>query len=91
MWQHFEVIPFVVGLSVGVIGLLFYKQPNRIVIKYPHPENAGKITYRDPNGVCYTYTSKEVSCDENEGTLKPFPLQEGYTSCTSVRSNGGSR
>lgn len=77
MWQHFEILPFVVGLTLGVIGLYLYKQPARIVVKYPHPQHADSEIYRDPNGMCYKYKAKEVNCDANEATLKPYPLQEG--------------
>lgn len=91
MWQHFEIIPFIAGVTLGILGLLYYKQPSRIVIKYPHPQHADTYIYRDPNGICYKYKSKEVNCDANESTLKAFPLQEGYTSCTNVRANGGTR
>jgi hypothetical protein len=44
-------------------------------MKYPHPENVNGRTYKDKNGVCYRYTSKEASCDSNEGVLKQYPLQ----------------
>lgn len=89
MLQHFEAIPFLVGVGLGIVALLYYKQPNRIVIKYPHPEHPDTYVYRDPNGICYTYKAKEVDCDANEATLKSFPLQEGYRSCSNGRGNGG--
>lgn len=77
MLNHFEILPFLVGFAVGVVGILFYKPKSRIIIKYPHPSNVEQLTYKDPNGVCYKYKSKEVQCDANELTLKPYPLQEG--------------
>jgi hypothetical protein len=93
MLQHFEMIPFLVGVGLGIVALIYYKQPSRIVIKYPHPQHPDTFVYRDPNGICYKYKAKEVDCDENEATLQSFPLQEGYTSCRrpNGRSNGGSQ
>ena len=44
-------------------------------MKYPHPTNVDGNVYKEKNGVCYKYASKEVNCDENEATLKPYPLQ----------------
>jgi len=77
MLNHFEIMPFLIGFVVGIVGILIWKPKPRVIIKYPHPTNIEQLTYRDPNGVCYTYKSKEVSCDANEQSLKPYPLQEG--------------
>jgi hypothetical protein len=77
MFNHFEILPFLLGFVVGIVGILVWKPKPRVIIKYPHPTNVEQVTYKDPNGVCYTYKAKEVSCDANETTLKPYPLQEG--------------
>lgn len=77
MLNHFEVLPFLLGFLIGIFGILFWKPKPRVIIKYPHPTNVEKLTYRDPNGICYGYKVNEVSCDANEATLKPYPLQEG--------------
>jgi hypothetical protein len=77
MLNHFEILPFLMGFLIGVVGILFWKDKPHVVVKYPHPKEAKGIVFRDPNGTCYTYKSKEVSCDTNETTLKPYPLQEG--------------
>lgn len=77
MFNHFEVLPFLLGFLVGIVGILFWRPKPRVVIKYPHPTNVEQLTYRDSNGVCYSYKVDKVSCDANEATLKPYPLQEG--------------
>jgi len=74
MLKHFTVIPFIAGLLCGVVLLFFKAEPVKIM-KYPHPTNVDGNVYKDKNGVCYKYASKEVNCDENEATLKPYPLQ----------------
>ena len=43
--------------------------------KYPTPDNAGKLTYKDKNDVCYKYSGKEVSCDAKDIVLKTYPLE----------------
>ena len=77
MLNHFEILPFLIGFVVGIVGILIWKPKPRVILKYPHPNNVEQMTYKDPNGVCYTYKAKEVQCDSNEATLKPYPLQEG--------------
>lgn len=73
--NHFQILPFLLGIVTGIVMLYFYKPEPVILYKYPHPSNVNGRTYKDKNEVCYHYTSKEVNCDENEGTLKPYPLQ----------------
>jgi hypothetical protein len=77
MLNHFEIIPFLIGFFIGVVGILFWKENTRLIYKYPHPSNVNNLVYRDPNGVCYRYKANEVSCDKNEASIKPYPLQEG--------------
>lgn len=77
MFKHFETVPFLVGLGLGLLLLFFWKQKPEVIQAYPHPSNVEKNVYRDPNGVCYKYQSKEVNCDANENTLKAYPIQNG--------------
>ena len=74
MWKHLMLMPLIAGVVLGVMGIYFLKPEVMVVYKYPTPDNAGKLTYRDKNSVCYQYSSKEVSCDSNEATLKTYPL-----------------
>jgi hypothetical protein len=76
MLKHFRLFPFIIGIILGVIGVYYIKPLQTIVYKYPTPDNAGKITYKDKNGVCYKYSSKEVNCDSNQSRLKDFPLNK---------------
>jgi hypothetical protein len=76
MIKHIKLVPLVIGLAIGVIAIMFIKPEQSVVLKYPTPENSGKIVYKDKNGVCYKYTSTEVDCDKNEAKLKDFPLSK---------------
>ena len=75
MLKHFRILPFIVGLAAGYGLLAFYKTEPRTIYEYPHPSNVDSRTYKDKNGACYSYTSKEVGCDQHEGTVKPYPIQ----------------
>ena len=74
MLKHIMIWPFIVGLIIGIVGIYIVKPVQNIIYKYPSPENVGKLTYKDKNGVCYIYNSKEVDCDKNESRLKDYPL-----------------
>lgn len=76
MLNHIKVVPLIIGIVIGVIGILFIRPEQNISYKYPLPPQSEKTIYKDKNGVCYRYMSKEVNCDKNEDRLKPFPLSK---------------
>ena len=76
MIKHVKLIPLLVGGVIGIIAIMFIKPEQSVIFKYPTPENCGKVVYKDKNGVCYKYSTKEVDCDKNESKLKDFPLNK---------------
>lgn len=48
----------------------------KIVIQYPTPENAGKITYIDDAGVCYRYRAQPVSCPTDKTQISQVEIQD---------------
>jgi len=76
MFKHIKILPFIAGIVIGIIGVYFVKPEQTIVHKYPNPVEKNKTVYKDKNGICYTYSAKEMNCDKNESRLKPFPLSK---------------
>jgi len=76
MLKRLRIIPLIVGLVIGVIAVLFIKPQMTVVYKYPTPDTAGKVVYKDKNGVCYKYSATKADCDKNESRLKDFPLNK---------------
>jgi|UniRef100_A0A6C0DW84 hypothetical protein len=76
MLKRLRIIPLIVGLVIGVIAVLFIKPQMTVVYKYPTPDTAGKVVYKDKNGVCYKYIATKADCDKNESRLKDFPLNK---------------
>ena len=74
MLKHIQIVPLIIGIIVGIVGIYFVAPDKNIIYKYPVPENVDKITYKDKNGICYKYQTKKVDCDKNESKLKAFPL-----------------
>jgi hypothetical protein len=74
MLHHIRLVPLLVGLALGIAGILFIKPEQIIQYKYPLPEQAKELVYKDKNGLCFQYVPEEENCDKNEGKLKPFPL-----------------
>ncbi len=59
-----EFLPFYFCLSLVLGFLIVYVQfpKPKVVIKTPHPSNAGNVTYIDDNNVCYRYKKEEITC-----------------------------
>jgi hypothetical protein len=74
MLKHIRIVYVIVGIVLGIVGILMIDPEKTVVYKYPTPENAGKIIYKDKNGVCYKFSSNSVNCDKNESKLKDFRL-----------------
>jgi hypothetical protein len=76
MWHHFKIIPFIVGIVVASIIFLGLKpDASERVVKWPRPENSGKVTYRDRNGLCYTYEAQITDCAKVKEVLKNYSLE----------------
>lgn len=74
MLKHIEMIPLIVGIIIGIVGIYMLKPDKTVFFKFPTPDNCQKIVYKDKNGICYKYTAKMVDCDKNEDKLKPYPI-----------------
>ncbi len=73
--ENIDPFYFIVAFSIGVFISYVLAPPPQIVIQYPTPENAGKITYQDDAGVCYKYRKVNVQCPTDKTKLKKLTLQ----------------
>lgn len=79
LFDYVDPFVFLVALCVGLLYTYVSAPPQTVVIKYPTPFNAGKITYVDDAGVCYRYAVKETKCPA-KGLVKQVPVQETHPS-----------
>ena len=75
LFQYIDTFYFIVAFSIGVFISYVLAPPPQIVIQYPTPENAGKITYQDDAGVCYKYRSVNVQCPTDSSKVKKLNIQ----------------
>ena len=64
MLKYIDPIAFLLSLFVGFFLVYSMMPPPKVVVKYPTPENSGKVVYRDDQGVCYKYAAKKVECSK---------------------------
>ena len=74
LFDNIQFFPMLISFAVGVFVVYVLKPAPLVIMKYPNLENAGKLIYRDRNGTCFVYETKEVDCNANEGRIKPLPL-----------------
>lgn len=76
MWHHLKFLPFIAGLIAGAIVFFGFKpETKERVIKWPHPNNAGKMTYRDRNGLCYTFEAQIADCAKVKDSLVTYAFE----------------
>lgn len=75
VFQHIDPYYFILAFSFGVFLSYIFTPKPKIIIKYPTPQNSGKITYMDDGGVCYRYEAIEVDCPTDKSKIKTIPLQ----------------
>lgn len=56
---------FIISLALGILFVYINTPKPKIIFKYPTPDNANNITYKDPANNCYKYTAKKVECNDN--------------------------
>jgi hypothetical protein len=76
MIKHIRIVPLLVGIVIGIIGMVVAKPQPQVVYKYPNPKTTAQTVYKDGNGVCYRYQANEVNCDANQDKLKDYPLNK---------------
>lgn len=72
--DYIDPFYFFIALCVGLLYTYVTAPQPKIVVKYPTPHNAGKITYVDDAGVCYKYKVKPAQCPQNSQDIKKMPL-----------------
>jgi len=65
---------FIVALAIGMLFVYVRIPTPKIVIKYPNPENAGKVVYKDEADNCYTYNASKTECPVKESDKEAQPV-----------------
>jgi hypothetical protein len=74
LFANIRFFPLLLSFALGIFFVYILKPAPIVIIKFPNIENAGKLIYKDRNGTCFVYETKEVDCDKNEARIRPFPL-----------------
>lgn len=75
LFNYIDPIYFLIALSIGLFYTYITAPQPQIVIKFPTPFNAGKITYIDQNNVCYRYKVRKTQCPIDKSKIKHYEFQ----------------
>lgn len=78
MLKNIKLSVFLISFAIGLFFVYILTPPPNVVLKFPSPYNAGKITYRDKSDACYVYKAEQVSCPTDKALIKPQPLFEDF-------------
>ena len=61
--KYIYISLLLISFIVGILYFYLTEQEKKIIYISPNPDNCEKNTYKDMEGTCYKYESREVSCD----------------------------
>jgi hypothetical protein len=73
--NYIDPLSFFIALAIGLFLSYIYATPKKVVIKWPTPENAGKVIYKDYADSCYKYKATEIDCPDNKDEIKNISIQ----------------
>lgn len=69
-------LPFFISLFIGFMMCYVLTPPPKIVYKFPTPQNASKVIYRDESENCYKYDVDEVPCPKDKSKITEQPIKQ---------------
>ncbi len=69
---------FLVSFAVGLLACYIMAPPPDVVIKFPSPYNAGKVTYKDKAGTCFAFKADAQACPVDRSLIKDQPIMEDF-------------
>ncbi len=67
---------FFISLVIGLLFVYLFTPQAEVIIRYPTPENAGKLVYQDKNDTCYKYKANEIQCPADKSLINDHYLQK---------------
>ena len=71
---------FFISLFIGLFLCYVTAPTPDIIIKYPTPENAKNLIFKDRANNCYKFISEEVDCPLDENEISEIPIEEKQNS-----------
>ena len=67
-----NLFAFILAFAIGIGCCYVINPPPKVVMKFPSPNNVGKVIYRDSEENCFTFRADKVQCTKD---ARPQPIQ----------------
>jgi len=67
---------FIISLSVGLFIVYVTNPKKEVIYIYPKPDNIDKVQYKDNNGSCFSFNSKEVQCPSDPKDIQEYQIRD---------------
>ena len=74
IFNNIDTFWFLISLAVGLFLVYCTTPQPEVIIKYPTPENAHELIFKDDSNNCYKFNTKEVKCPK-KGKIHKIPIQ----------------
>ncbi len=65
---------FILAFAFGIFYCYFTKPQPEVIVKFPSPQNAGKVIYKGSDDSCFKYDASKVACPFDKSLIKPQPV-----------------
>lgn len=69
---------FFISFAIGILLCYLMKPLQKVVVKFPSPNNAGNVIYKDKSDSCYKFDVSNVECPIDKSLIKDQPIQEDF-------------
>ena len=66
---------FLISFGLGLLLVYCLTPTPEIIVKYPTPENANELVFKDDTKNCYKFNTKEVNCPTDKTKINSIPIQ----------------
>ena len=73
IFDNIDTFWFLISLALGLFLVYCTTPQPEVIIKYPTPENAHKLVFKDDSNNCYKFKTKEVKCPKKN--INKIPIQ----------------
>jgi hypothetical protein len=82
IFEKLNFLYFILAFSIGLFVCYLTNPKPEIVVKFPSPQNSGKIIYKDKSDTCYKFKSTQTACPTDTSLIKSQPITEDYANVT---------
>lgn len=84
IFDKLSPIYFLLAFALGLVICYVLEPRKNIILKFPSPVNAGKVTYVDKQGQCYKYNVEKLDACPATTNVKPQPVMEDFRNINKI-------